>query len=168
METPALELRALARAWRLIVKRAKRKLGLKTLPYMAFVESTKRGHPHLHILSRVRWIDFADLSKWAGEIINSPIVNIQRVKSSKHAIWYVTKYCGKAPAKFGTAKRYWMSLDWDIGGKQFKDRVKSDHGAWEMLKCDLNALWLNLEAMGNAVWLVDGDTIAWQRVVNRW
>jgi acyl carrier protein phosphodiesterase len=45
-------------------------------------------------------------------LINAPIVWIEAISHLGKAIRYVTKYVGKAPAKFSNLKRYWQSHNW--------------------------------------------------------
>lgn len=99
-------------AWKALTKRIMRQFKWKKLHYMAFVEKTKRGEPHLHILLRCGYIPQAWLSTQLKDLIGSPIVWIEQVKNTQQAVFYVTKYVGKAPAQFGTLKRYWVSREW--------------------------------------------------------
>jgi len=85
------------------------------LPYMAFIEKTKLGEPHLHILLRCPFIPQDWLAEQMRDLIGSPVVWIEQVKGTASAVRYVTKYVGKAPAQFGTAKRYWVSHGWVVG-----------------------------------------------------
>lgn len=103
----------IARAWRLIVKRAKREFHIKSLPYFAVVEKTKRGEPHLHILARAPYIPQQWLSNCMRELMNSPICDIRKIGDLRKAAFYISKYIGKEPAQFGTTKRYWQSRDYD-------------------------------------------------------
>ena len=110
--SPTDRRRLLHDAWKRLVKRILRRFKWKRLPYMAFIEKTERGEPHLHILLRCDYIPQRWLSTQMAQMLNSPVVWIEQVKGTAKAIAYVTKYVGKAPAQFGTAKRYWVSRDW--------------------------------------------------------
>jgi len=99
-------------AWRQFVKHAKKLYGYASIPYFAVFEATKLGQPHLHILCRVKWIDQRILSAFMRDRINAPIVDIRRTLAADSAARYITKYLGKAPAKFGTCKRYWQTRDY--------------------------------------------------------
>lgn len=101
-------------AWKRLVKRILRFYGWKELHYMAFLERTKRGEPHLHILLRCGYISQRWLSRQMQQMIAAPIVWIERIKGTRHAIKYVTKYVTKAPAQFGKGKRYWVSRKWEV------------------------------------------------------
>ncbi len=107
------QVKALSRAWRIIRARMLRKGKVKRIPFLAVVEKTKRGTPHLHILTRVRWIDQAWLSVVAAEILDAPIVDVRRIDAHHGIASYVAKYVGKDPEQFGTCKRYWKSPDYD-------------------------------------------------------
>lgn len=111
-EGPNERRRMLSAAWNMLVKRIKRRYGLKAFPFLAVVEKTKAGEPHLHVLARVRWIDQRWLSAAMAELINAPIVDIRRIDGRGRAMGYVTKYVGKSPHQFGTSKRYWFSRDY--------------------------------------------------------
>jgi len=86
--------------------RAKR---IKKMHYMAFAEETENGEPHLHILLRTVFIPQAWIAQQMREIMQSPIVWIEKIKGPRAAIAYVTKYVTKAPAQFGRSRRYWVS-----------------------------------------------------------
>jgi len=111
---PADRLRKLARAWRVCVQRLRRLYGKDSIDYLAIVEETKLGEPHLHILLRSVFLPQKLLSSIMGELIDSPIVDIRAIKNVQHVVRYVAKYITKAPAQFGTAKRYWSSRTWEL------------------------------------------------------
>lgn len=87
---------------------------VEALHYFAFLEKTKRGEPHLHILLRCPFLPQDWLSEAMADMIGSPIVWIEQINSTGHAIAYVTKYVTKAPAQFGKGKRYWKSRKWEV------------------------------------------------------
>lgn len=114
IRTQTSRARALVAAWRVVVRRAKKKYSYRSIPYLAVFEATKAGEPHLHILARVRWIDQAWLSRQMRDLVNAPIVDIRRVKGKRMIASYITKYVGKEPGKFGTCKRYWRTKDYQL------------------------------------------------------
>lgn len=99
-----------------------------SLPYFAFLERTKRGEPHLHILIRSPYIPQDWLSEQMDDMLGSPIVWIEKIENSKHAIAYVTKYVTKAPAQWGNKKRYWQSRNWAPQDKDDDDEWRSYDG----------------------------------------
>lgn len=99
----------LAWAWRVVVKRIKKRLGIGDVQYFAVFEKTKRGEPHLHILLRSPYVSQKWLSNQMRELISAPVVDIRKVKNRAHAVWYVSKYIGKDLVRFGTLKRYWRT-----------------------------------------------------------
>lgn len=113
-QSPLERRQMLHNAWKILTKRIMRQFKWKKLHYMAFVEKTKRGEPHLHILLRCEYIPQQWLSSQLKELIGSPIVWIEQIKNTGQAVHYVTKYVGKEPAQFGTLKRYWMSRDYEL------------------------------------------------------
>jgi hypothetical protein len=112
-DSPMDRRRLLYDAWRVLAKRMKRKLKIPKLPYMAFIEKTKAGEPHLHILLRCKYIHYKWYQRQMQELVKSPIIWIEQIKNSKRAAFYVTKYCTKAPAQFGKLKRYWKSKSYE-------------------------------------------------------
>lgn len=111
---PADRLKALSRAWRLIVKRLRRARRGASFEYLAIVEATKKGEPHLHILYRGPYVLQTELSSWMAEIADSPIVDIRRIKNQGEVIRYVAKYITKNPTQFGRSKRYWHSRGYEL------------------------------------------------------
>lgn len=99
---------------------------VKRLHYMAFVEATELGAPHLHILLRTKYIPQHWISQQMEALINSPIVWIEKVKGPRSAIQYVTKYVVKAPAQFGKSRRYWTSRFYRIVKKDKPERPVLD------------------------------------------
>ncbi len=67
-----------------------------------------------------------------GEIIDSPIVDIRAIKSQKHVINYVAKYITKAPAQFGTAKRYWCSRTYELDPISKPKKKDPNYVAWQV------------------------------------
>lgn len=111
---PADRLRLLSHAWRTFVKRVRREHGAKALEYLAVVEETKNGEPHLHILLRSVYLAQRDISAAMLGLIDSPIVDIRKIRGAKSVINYVAKYITKAPKQFNGSKRYWHSKDWSL------------------------------------------------------
>lgn len=101
------------------------KLQYNKMHYMAFAEETKRGEPHLHILLRCPYIPQKWISEQMNDLIKSPVVWIERIKNTKQAIGYVSKYVSKAPAQFGRSRRYWISRGYQInqGDREEKPKV---------------------------------------------
>jgi len=112
-DSPADRLDRLANSWRIIVKRLRRAHPNEEIEYLAVVEETERGEPHLHILLRAPFIPQALISMWMRELMDSPIVDIRSVNNVRKAVAYVAKYITKAPAQFGMRKRYWMTKKWE-------------------------------------------------------
>lgn len=82
------------------------------LPYLAVIEATKAGEPHLHILLRVEWIEWAWIVGVMQRLIGSTVHRIERIRSNKKTNAYVAKYVGKQREKFDGCKRYWRSQDY--------------------------------------------------------
>ena len=115
--TPNEAAKQLSRSWRLLRLRIMRQRGMRKLPFQTVIEATAAGWPHLHILLRSIWIDKYWLSAQMQELCGSPIVKIQRIDRKAQVAAYVAKYAGSCAHKFGTAKRYWRSRDYDLRPK---------------------------------------------------
>lgn len=114
---PEAAVKTLSRAWRLIRKRDARRRNGKLVPFIAVVEKTEAGTPHLHILVRARWMSQEWLSDCMEEIADAPIVWVNRVWDAGRRAGYCAKYSTKATAKIGNAKRYWQSPDYNLSEK---------------------------------------------------
>jgi len=141
-------LRLLSHSWKLIVKRLRQVKGKDYIQYMAFVEKTKAGEPHLHILARTGWIPQKWLSAVMDELMRSPIVDIRRIQTVRAAVAYVAKYVTKAPAKFGASKRYWQSRAYGLNPLPKPDPGGSDFEPWVLEKRHINLVSLS--------WTLDG------------
>jgi len=134
LNSPEERCLALARAWRIVVKRLRRKYGPESCEYLAVVEQTKQGEPHLHILLRSPYVPQRLLSTWMAEIIAAPIVDIRRIRNQKEVVRYVAKYLTKAPHKFATCKRYWSSTHYDLGKTDYRKRRPESIIKWALLR----------------------------------
>jgi len=144
----------LANAWRTIVKRIRRDKGPEAVEYLAIVEETKQGEPHLHILLRSVYISQAWLSKAMGELIESPIVDIRLIRGRKQVISYVAKYITKAPKQFGSAKRYWNSKEWEPPSDYHKDEDLERAFPWQVERWPLVSI---LQAWQSEGWIARRD-----------
>lgn len=143
----------LSRAWRIIRKRLMRKYHWKRLPFLAVMEKTKRGWPHIHLLLRSRFIPWKLLSKWMAELCDSPNVLIEKIDNKKRAAGYCAKYCSKAAEKFPTAKRYWQSQDYDLREPPEKDATYDDEAKWQRRTVPLWQ-WVEIQ-------ILEGQHIIW-------
>jgi len=138
-KTPAEKAKALASAFRLLIKRARRLVAPGKVEYCAVFEATKLGNPHLHILLRSPYLAQAWISAAMRELAGAPIVDIRQVKSAAQAASYVSKYIGKEPERFGTCKRYWTSGNWDLRTKE--DNPEDGSTPWSIVDLPLKELW---------------------------
>ena len=127
--------------------------------WFGFVERTKRGEPHFHILLRSGFIPQDWISEQMQRLVASPIVWIERIKNTSHAVWYVTKYVGKAPAKFGNLKRYWKSKRWLQASREKRqlDWKRGDYIARRTSWRDL----IQQRVVENWSWYVDDSEVWW-------
>jgi len=137
-ESPYDRLRALSAAWNVLVKRIRRANPGKQVEYLAIVEETKRGEPHLHILLRSPFIAQKFISDAMEGLIGAPIVDIRKIRSMKEVVRYVAKYVTKAPAQFGTAKRYWCSTGYEFPADNKAKEVVHDGVRWHIDRRPIN------------------------------
>lgn len=139
-------LKLLSHAWKVIIKRLRREHPHADIEYMAVVEQTEAGEPHLHILARCPYIPQRVLSNWMRELAHSPIVDIRRVTGVRQAVRYVAKYIAKAPAQFGAAKRYWQSRHYAPEDPEYKKGKEPIENPWTIIPYELRriTLWLTL------------------------
>jgi len=133
-EDPDDRMKMLAWAWRTCVKRLRRLYGPTAIEFLAIVEQTKAGEPHLHILLRSPYIPQKLISKCMEDLINAPIVDIRIIRSQREVIRYVAKYLTKAPHRFGTSKRYWSSAHYDLGKENYRTRVPESIVKWTLAR----------------------------------
>jgi len=101
------------------------------LPFLAVVEKTELGWPHLHILLRSRWLDHEWLSAQMADLLDSPVVHVQRLNTKSARTSYCVKYCGKAAHRFASTKRYWQSRDYDAEYKKPEDDPTRPRPVWD-------------------------------------
>lgn len=123
----------------------------KGLPFIAVVEKTQLGWPHLHILLRSRWIDQEWLSAQMAELIDSPNVHIDRITNRAKRAGYCAKYCSKATEKFVSTKRYWQSQDYDLRPAHKRTDGGGPQVPWERRMTTMRFLV--------GVWLRQGYTV---------
>lgn len=111
--SPVDRARRLVAAWRTVRQMTMQYYGYDHLEFLAVFEATQRGEPHLHILLRCPWLDHDWISAIMEHELGAPVVWIERLNSSRKAAGYVAKYCGKAPDRFDTLKRYWTSRGYE-------------------------------------------------------
>lgn len=143
--------RALADAWRVVVRLAKTKYKLASLPYLCVFEACESGEPHMHILCRVKWISHGWLREQMRRLIGAPIVEIERVKSPKKLAFYVSKYMGKDPHRFQTCKRYWTTRDWELTKFQPQPPPGRWHSRWQIVRTPLAELAEEWRSQGREV-----------------
>jgi len=131
-DSPEHRLKLLAHAWKVLVKRLRREHGNKAIQYLAVVEQTKLGEPHLHILLRSPFLSQRLLSDAMSELIGAPIVDIRKIRNQREVVRYVAKYITKAPEQFGSAKRYWHTPGYELGTWTPEDAEASPSGKWSI------------------------------------
>lgn len=108
-ETPEEAGRNLLESWRRMRQALVKSHGFKKIPFLAVWEKHKNGYPHLHIMLRGTYIKQAWASAFMGRRMNAPIVDIRKLRGSKHAAAYVAKYVTKDIQAPKFSKRYWSN-----------------------------------------------------------
>jgi len=139
-DNPADRLRILAHAWRTIVKRAHRRWPTKSIEYLAVVEATKLGEPHLHILIRGPYMPWKWISSCMDELAHSPVVVIKKVRDQRGVVNYLAKYITKKPEQFAGSKRYWTSQRWEGLKVAREPRATAPGYRWEVAMHDLTTI----------------------------
>lgn len=153
-ETVEGRARALSNAFKLLIKRARRKFVKAPIEYFAVFEETVKGNPHLHILLRAEFIPQKWLSDTMRELINAPVVDIRKVSSKGAAARYIAKYIAKGPKAFGNLKRYWSSKGYNPEARRAA-RERDDFGSpWVIIK---TPLWM----LADAFWTM-GHPVCWE------
>lgn len=161
-DTPEQAARTLVKAWRRIRRELVEHKGMTNPPFIAVFERTKKGRPHLHILARVPFVKQSWLSNRMRSLAQSPIVDIRRVHNDRQAASYVSKYLAKDPTRFSGCKRYWRSMDWDMGLVLDGEPPHEKTFGWHHDPRSIEQLTRDLEQMGFHVWIEDNDTrFAW-------
>ena len=129
--TPEERGERLARAWRDYVRWYRKTYPNRRLDYMAVLELTKRGEPHLHLMVRGDRIAQKELSAWMADRMGAPVVDVRLVRGKREVANYVTKYISKRPIKLGTMKRYWRSsLYLDPEARKLAKAAKAKQAVW--------------------------------------
>ncbi len=111
-EAPEAARLEMARGWRTLVARVRRRWPAAEFEYFVVPEITRAGYPHLHIALRAPFIPHRWLSDAWNEIVGAPVVWIEAIRSHRYAARYLGKYLTKAEDRLGTTKRYWCSKGW--------------------------------------------------------
>lgn len=111
-DNPAARGAALAESWRAFVRAYRKDYPSRKLEYLAVLELTKNGEPHLHIIVRGPYISQKRLSTFMAAKMGAPIVDIRLVRGQADVAKYISKYISKRPIRLGTLKRYWRSMGW--------------------------------------------------------
>lgn len=137
---PASRRSALSAAWKAAVKRLRREYGTHNIEYLAVTEATKAGEPHLHILMRSPYIPQAKLSKIMADLIDAPIVYIERIRGARQVVRYVAKYLTKDPHQFGHSKRYFRSARYDTSDYRQTIQATQRSTPWVVWRTDMQRL----------------------------
>jgi hypothetical protein len=133
----------------------------KTLSFLAVFERHKSGWPHLHILLRCGYIAQQQLSLLSRAYIGSPVVDIRRIDSGRHAARYIAKYVSKDNIRFETCKRYWKSKDYDKAKEDENKHEIKERLDWYASRSRICSIARSLEEEGWIVkWKPDGSATA--------
>lgn len=157
LDSPEARARAMVDAWREVMEIYKKEHGVKETPYFCVFEATKNGEPHIHIVSRLRWIDQAWLKAHMERLIKAPNVWVTRIRSTKQCGGYLAKYIGKGPHKFGNCKRYWCTKNWEKDEWEKEPDPFYIDGAWLHDTRDLATLEHDYRMNGWTLWATRGN-----------
>jgi len=162
---PEERLKLLSHAWRVIVQRLRREPDTKEAEYLAIVEATEAGEPHLHILFRGPYIKQSKLSDWMSGLINAPICDVRRVRHFAKAATYVAKYLTKKNHQFGASKRYWASKHYAIDDGEEWVNPTGDDGRWQVLREGMLEFFTRrtnaghfIRKFADEIWVITGVT----------
>jgi hypothetical protein len=113
--------RLLGEAIPLLFQMIKRSKNLDHVPYFCVIEQHESGEAHAHILARLPYVHQKWLLKKWRKLMGAAGVFVQRLKTQRGAAHYVSKYLSKAPARFGTMKRFWKSQHWRVTPEEARD-----------------------------------------------
>lgn len=148
LEHPAARAVAVAHAWRRLRRAICKRQKLKSLPFIAIFERTKRGEPHLHILLRAPFISQRWISSWMKKEEQSPICDIRRVGKAGQIVGYIAKYVTKKPERFEGTKRYWCSQDYQTTKKPDPQDKRNQAGDREVVHQSLYAFCMEMRCQG--------------------
>ena len=106
--TPAEAAAKIRADWVRCRKRLLREWGLPKVPFVAVLEWTKRGAPHLHILLTSPFISQRTLSRHWKESSGNPIVDVRRIRHTTEIAKYLTNYLTKQ-SYMPPRKRKWTA-----------------------------------------------------------
>lgn len=134
--------------------------GIERLPYAAFIERTKLGEPHLHILLRCPFVPQDWIAEQMRDMTGAPVCWIEEIKNTGHAVSYCAKYVGKEPAQFGNRKRYWFSKNWEENSGDAFEKEPID---WRTTS--IAQVWFDQQVTDRlrSGWVVDALDDGWVR-----
>lgn len=161
-DSPAERGAMLAKAWRDYVREYRRLHPNRELQYLAVLELTKRGEPHLHIVTRSGWIGQRELSAHMLKAMGAPIVDIRQVRGQKEVANYVAKYISKRNIKLGTLKRYWSSQNYILAPERERRAAAKNHRAVWVIDVKMSEFRSLMTKMGFVIGLKGIDGIEWK------
>jgi len=168
-DSPEQRLKLLSHAWKVIVKRLRRQHGSAAINYLAVVEQTKQGEPHLHMLLRTPFISQAWLSDAMRDLIDAPIVDIRLIRNQREVVRYVAKYITKAPTQFGSAKRYWCTPAYELDKEDWKKNENGPSFSWRISRLSLEEVITEWRHAGLMVArTIEGGAIGERADANYW
>jgi len=150
-DDPHFKARALVDAWRKLRRQIRTTFKAKRFRFLAVFERTKRGAPHLHVLTNMPYISQPWLSARMNALLQAPIVHITSVKNHRGAAAYCAKYVAKDPERFKGTKRFWRSLNWEIFPEPEKRTKEPGDPDWYVLMKSPAHIALFLEGKGFTV-----------------
>ena len=150
-EKPGPAAREMTKHWRAARRSIEAHYGGVKGEYLTVVEATKRGWPHLHVLTTRRWIDQRWLSELWERLTGAKIVDIRRVVNARMQASYVAKYLGKAPHRFLNCKRYYFTRGYLPKNDKPKSALDWTLATHETLNGNVLVMMIALKQSGNTL-----------------
>lgn len=112
--SPTEAARDLKRGLVLLRRALMREHDVENLPFIAVFERHKSGWPHLHLLTRVKFIDWEWWRDTWQRITGSWSVNLKFIPRPRKCANYIAKYLGKDLQHFEGCKRWWRSHNYNV------------------------------------------------------
>jgi hypothetical protein len=142
-DAPEERAQALVKNLRLFRRWWEKKTGEKMEFIAVFERHPSSGFPHLHLLYRGKFIKWQHIRATWYKLTKSYIVDVRRLKNTKKAARYVTKYVTKGSAAFTGCKRYWRSRGYELNRKR-REKPVMDAGETLFISKTPVHTWIDL------------------------
>lgn len=159
-QTPTEAAQALKRGLRNLRLDLKRHPKLENFEYLAVFEEHESGYPHMHLLITGKFIPWQYLRKTWERITGSIHVHIRKIRNTRQAANYTSKYISKGLAAFEGCKRWWRSHGYPRPEVAETDDM-DERAKWARYETDWHSMALNLALAGYKVERLGKERIKW-------